>query len=504
MNRIVFRIALITIISKVFGFTRDLVLIYFYGANEVTDTYKLSLLIPMLILGALSTAINRSIIPILNDAEKKDSEDYFFSNYLSVIIVSILTLMVLIGVFARPLSYIVSFQINDVTRANVIFYMRLFSVIILFEVLTYSFIGYLQKNSRFYIAAAISLPLNITMILGIALFTTPSLLNISIVKITAHFVQMAFMAIPVFRSGFQYKFTFDLKDEHIKTFFVTTAPIVVSLAATQLNIIVDKNIASGFAAGSITILDLANRLKYLFFGIVVSSISSVMYSKQSKIASDNKINELIDYTRDNLSYILMVIVPITGGLIVLNQEIVRFLFLRGEFTVDKARLTGIVLMILSMSIIPETIYHIVGNMMFALKKSKIPMYITYLMIGINIVLSIILSRFFDIYGILIATLIANIVATYVFMVVIKRHFKMPDITFLKKSFLKYLSSALIMIFVLYITNTYLLTFTDLVTLLVSFVIGAIVYVLSLLFMKTPELFETYELAKDTIQNKFSR
>ncbi len=502
MNRIVFRIAIITIIAKIFGFGRDLVLLYYYGAGEITDTYKLALLIPMLLLGTLSVAVNKSIIPILSDADKKKSESYVFSNLLSIVTVTSLVIMLFIILFARPLSYLVSFQINDTVRDNVILYMRMFSVLILFEMLTYSFIGYLEKNARFYFVAAVSIPMNITLMLGIAVFTTPSLFSIAMVKIASYIAQMIFIAIPVFTSDYEFKLTLDLKDEHVKMFFVMTAPIVVSLAAQQLNILVDKNIASGFSAGTITILDLANRLKYLFYGIVVSSISSVMYTKQSKIAADNKLDELMTYTRKNLSYMLMLVVPLTGGVVVLNQEIIRVLFLRGQFTADKARLAGLILMIISTTIIPETIYQIVTNMMFSLKKSKFSMYITYLMIGTNIVLSLILSRFFGVYGILIATLVATIVAVYVFILIIKKHFSNLKVSFLTNSFIKYMLSAIIMVAVIYVLNTYVFNLNDILTLIVSFFVGVIIYGLALIAFKTPELFEAYELAKVTIQNKF--
>ncbi len=503
MRNVVFKVAILSIVAKIFGFARDLVFLYFYGANALTDTYKLAMTLPLLIVITISAAINTALIPVLNDAQKKKNQQEFFSKFLTTLFIVVIVIMVLIILFARPLSYVVSIQLKESVRIELIKYMRLFSALILLQSLTYSFIGYLQKEGRFYYATLVSLPLNVVMILGIYFFHRPTLFSISVITVFAYLIQTIFIAIPVFRQDYRYKPSFSLKDEHIRMFFLLIGPIILSYAAEQLNVLVDKNIASGLAAGTITIIDLSERIKVLFYSLFVLSISNIIFSNQSKIAMENGEVELFQYTKSALSQILMFVVPISGGIIVLNQEIVRFLYLRGEFSADKAYIVGILLMIASISIVSGTIIHFLSNMMFALKLPKVAMVTTYTMIPINIVLSLILSRYFDVYGLMFATTLSNVLAAVYFIIIIKNRFRKFNPHFISKSFVKYIMSTLVMILFIMVFKLYVFKFNDLITMILSMILGAIVYGASLYALKTEEIVEVYHVAKNAVIEKLS-
>ncbi len=501
MNRAVFGVVFFTILSKILGFAREIAVISVYGANELTDTYKLSMTLPILLVIVVSIAINTALIPVLTDADKSKQKDLFFGKFLTLATVSIGVIMLLIIVFARPLSYIVSTQISDVVRANVISYMRLFTLLILFQVIAYAFVAYMQKDGRFYFAATMSIPLNIVMILGVTVFTEPSLFSLSIVTVLAYFTQLLWTSLPVFKGGYRFSIDFDAKDEHIKMFFVMIAPIILSLSAEQLNVLVDRHLASGLAAGSISLIDLSVRVKLIFYSLFVMSFLQVIYTKQTKIASESTVEDLIEYTRNTLSSILMIIIPITAGVMVLSYELIRVLYLRGQFTFEKASIAAVLLILLSVGNISNTVKNMLANMMFSLKKTKIPMRATYLIVFTNIALNLIVVRVFGIYGLVSATSVASIIGATYITLKLKNEFSKYRAKFFTPSFVKYIVASVLMSLVIFVVKEFLLSTGDLLTLIISFFIGVIVYAITLYALKTKELYEATRKLMEYVSEK---
>ena len=101
MKKTALIIMLITIFSKVLGFTREISLSYFYGASNISDAYLISLTIPMTIFSFIGTGISTCYIPVYSDIQEKKGlkkADLFTSNLINVLML-ISTLFVLFGLF---------------------------------------------------------------------------------------------------------------------------------------------------------------------------------------------------------------------------------------------------------------------------------------------------------------------------------------------------------------------------------------------------------------------
>lgn len=504
IKRTVFGVIILTILSKILGFGRELSILYAYGSSRITDSYKLALTFPTLIITGAIIGINTSLIPVLNDSDSKGKKDEFYSKFLTIIVLITLFISALVIVFAKPISYVVSLNIDSVQRLEIIKYIKYFSSIIIFQVLTYSFMGYLQKNGRFYMAASIALPVNIVTIIFVSFIIKPTLFNLVMVTIFAYLLQMLWVLIPIIKDGYRYKFSLDIKDPHIKMFFVMIIPILLSLSADQLNVVVDRNLASGVFDGSVTLMDLSSRVKLLFYSVVVVSFSTVLYTKQSSVAHSGDTKELYSLTKKNLSLILIFIVPISFALIFLNQEVVRVLYLWGKFEKSEAVITGILLAIYSFDNISNTIKNIYSNLFFSLKQSKTPMKATYIIVGINIVLSVILSQFLSIYGLALATTIAGIFGVIYMLYKSEKLYKKQQMTVIDSSFLMYIISSLVMIFVLFLLKQFIYIRNDFLYLIFSLFIGATTYGLMLWFLKVEELYDIIDNIKHFIKEKMRR
>lgn len=98
MKKTAILLMLITIISKIFGFARDVTLSYFYGTSNISDAYLISQIIPMVIFSFLGTAITTGYIPLFNEVEQKygEKESNRFTNNLVNLLIVLCTIIVIL------------------------------------------------------------------------------------------------------------------------------------------------------------------------------------------------------------------------------------------------------------------------------------------------------------------------------------------------------------------------------------------------------------------------
>ena len=104
MKKTAIAIMLITIISKIFGFVRDIILSYFYGASNVSDAYLISQTIPSVIFGFIISGLVAGFIPIytniLQDQKEKDAND-FMNNIITVLLIICTGIIIIVFPFAE-------------------------------------------------------------------------------------------------------------------------------------------------------------------------------------------------------------------------------------------------------------------------------------------------------------------------------------------------------------------------------------------------------------------
>ena len=71
MKKIIFSIGIITLISKLTGFLRDLALSYYFGASEITDAYLIATSIPGTIFNLVGMGLISAYIPICSHLREK-------------------------------------------------------------------------------------------------------------------------------------------------------------------------------------------------------------------------------------------------------------------------------------------------------------------------------------------------------------------------------------------------------------------------------------------------
>ena len=273
------------------------------------------------------------------------------------------------------------------------------------------------------------------------------------------------------------------------------APVMISLAAAQVNMIIDKALASLLPEGSASYLNYASKLQMIFFSVIVVSLMTVLFTKQSELASQEEHKGIYLLTKKNLSMILLIIFPITFGLMFLNQEVAQIAYMRNNFSFQDASITGWLLCLYASIILFQTIGDMLTKMLFALKETKKPMITTIVGISVNISLNLILMKVIGIYGLALATSISALTRMLLSIYFSSKYYRSEISTMYSASIGKYFLSSLLMILILWIIKTYtpvgrlsLYPFTT-----ISIVIGVVVYFVALRLTKTQELDEAKDL-----------
>lgn len=503
MKRTVLILIILSFVSRISGFLREVFMAWRFGATIHTDTYIAALTVPVLFVSFVTIGLSNALIPVLATAEKNGKREEFFNRLLTVVGAIGVALMLLIILFARPLNLIIVRGFSPSEIDQVVYYSRMMAVIGLFQTLSYAVMGYLQQSSRFFIAATASIPMNFGTIIGAIL--SPSSTNITIMVIgtvLGYFLQLVWVLYPLIRSKYKFKLDFDLKDEHFKMMLLLIVPVIITLSAAQINGIINRAIASSLEEGSISLLNYGQKVNGLFYQTLVVTLSTVLFTKQSKLSSDKDWKGIFEVTRNNLSIVMMLIVPIMLGMMFLAVEVIQLVFQRGAFTAEDSIKGGMVLLFYSPSLIAMSSTELLSKMFFSMQQAKKPMIATLTNIVLNIILNLLVYKKYGIYGLAAATSVASLCGVAVLVFMARKLFHQEGVRFWSNSYLKYVLAGGLMIAVLFglknlppITSLGVIPYT-----LLCGLVGAVTYFVGLYFLKTDE----FMVAISQVKNRLKR
>lgn len=501
MKRTVFIMMILLFLSKITGFLRTTTIATTFGAGYLSDVYNAAFMIPGLFTSIILSGLNTSMIPLLSTAEKDGNKDRTFNRFLSLGLVFSVVVVLIIFVFAGVFSSITVRGFSEGKLADVAYYTRLMSFITGMQILTYIFAGYLQQSSRFYIVAAIAIPMNIIIIAMTRLGPSNTIFWLVIANLIGYFSQLIWVLVPFLRERYPFRFEINFKDQYLPIFFSMVGPILLTTSVSQLNVIIDQVLASFLPEGHLSILFNASKVNSLFQSVLIMSFTTIMFTQQSKLANDNRL-ELLKVTQKNLSMILLLIVPVTLGVLFLHQEIFRIIFLRGRYTMEASVIGGTVLFYYTFSLFGWSVNDVLGKFFYSTKEAKKTVWPSLVIIGSNITLNLILVQFMGVYGLALASSISIFIGMLIFYRKAKEQFDKENMPIFSPSISKYFIAGAVMVGLLTLLREYTMLgqLSDYVTVFTNMVIGASTYFLILFALKTEELSEI----KDIILRKLRR
>ena len=507
MKKTALVIMLITIISKVLGFGREILLSYFYGASGITDAYLVSLTIPGVIFSFIGAGIGTSFVPMFSRIRQEQGTKAAvrYTNNLINVVLLLCTVIVVGGlIFTRPIVRVFASGFSGEILELTIRFARISIFAIYFTGLIGIFSGYLRLNNSYLVPNLIGFPMNIVIILSLFISSKTSVYVLLVGTLLARVAECLFMVPFARRKGYRFQPVLNFRDENLKALAHVAMPVIFGTSINQINKLVDRTLASGITVGGISALNYAARLNGFVQGLFVMSISTVMYPMISKMASEQNLRGLKNTLSEAIGMINIMVIPATVGAIIFAEPIVDLLFGRGAFTPEAAAMTSSALKFYSIGMLAFGLREILSRAFYALQDTKTPMVNGAIAVGLNIVLNIILSRYLGIGGLALATSIAGIVATILLFITLRKKiggFGLHEIT---SSFGKMTVASIVMGIMAGAVYRYFGTvFGSSLSLILAIGVGALSYFVLIYFLRVPEVQRTLDAVKQRFKvNKF--
>lgn len=487
MKKIVFSIMIITMISKIFGFGRELALSYYFGASFVTDAYLISTSIPLVIFSLVGVGINSAFIPIFTSISENESKERAFTFtsrlLLSLFIMCTFSYFIILVFTPQIVKIFASGFSGDILKLTVK-YTRISALIIYFVIITNLFTALLQVNNKFYIASIIGIPFNITYVIGIYIAYLKGNVYLPIVTVIAYLIQALMLVYPVYKLGYKFKCSIGIKDKYLKQMIIIAFPAIIGSSLEQVNYLVDKTVASRIGIeGGITLLNYSSKLNLAISGILISSLLVVFFPKVSKlVAKDDRItlkNEILN----SINFTIIASVPISILILILRYEIISFLFKRGNFNESNTIITAKCLLYYSIAFTFIGLREISNGVFYALKNTRTPVINAVIGVSLNIFLNLILSKYLGLSGIALATTISIIFTVILLFFSLYKKYKVLYIKDVTITFIKVILASLPVAFIVHNIKNFLLEYSLIINLIFSSLTGIIIYILIILFMK---------------------
>lgn len=277
-------------------------------------------------------------------------------------------------------------------------------------------------------------------------------------------------------------------------------PVIVGVSVNQINVLVDRTIASQVAEGGITALNYVSRLNGFVQGIFVLSITTALYPMISKMAAENNMDGLKNSVSEAISGINLLVIPATVGSMIFAEPVVMLLFNRGKFDDQAIVMTSVALFYYSVGMIGFGLREVLSRAFYSLQDTKTPAINAAIAVGMNIILNIILSRWMGIGGLSLATSISAIFCTVLLFISLRRKigaFGMKDVII---SFIKIVGASFVMgMIAKLIFNVLISNIGQNLSLVIAMGAGAIVYFVMIYFMRIKEVDTMVQAVKKKVK-----
>ncbi|MCD4651839.1 MAG: murein biosynthesis integral membrane protein MurJ [Candidatus Cloacimonetes bacterium] len=420
------------LISRILGLVREVMMAFFFGATWVADAFNLAFTIPNLLRSLFGEGqLTAAFLPIYSDIGVKQGRAKQINFALNVLwlLTMLLTLLSLLGMlFAPQLVRLIApgFQgeVYDLTWKLT---RLLFPFLLLIGVS--SLLGpILNAHGHYFIPGLASALFNIGMLglLGGFYLLYPAEDSETYVWVFSYGVLVGgvlqtIINFPLlYKTGYRFRVILKLSGEAMSSLFKRFIPGVVGVGIRQINLLVDRILASLLIEGSISALTYANRLMYLPFSLVGVATGTVAIAHFSRHAAEGDWKTLSEKLRFAVFMLIYVMLPVSVVLIVLGQDILRLLFLRGAFDARALEMTRTALVYYALGLVFISLHRVIVTVFYANKDTKTPVKVSVFIVSLNIVLNLLLMRLMQHAGLALATSICSCAQVVIFVVLIRR------------------------------------------------------------------------------------
>lgn len=393
-------ISAMTMISRILGLIRDMVVARYFPVDGATDAFFVAFKIPNLLRRFFAEgAFSLAFVPILAEYREKQSREALqqLINHVAGTLGLILLLITSLGMIAAPLLveiFAPGFSKQASARPDLAAEMlRITFPYILFISLAGLVGGILNTFGKFAIPALTPALLNIVMIVfaiwGPPYFDEP-ILALAWGVFFAGVVQFLFQLPALAKLGLVPRFKVSRAHEGVKRVMRLMIPALFGSSVAQLNLVINTIIASFLAVGSISWLYYSDRfveLPLAIFGVALGTVILPKLSSDHAKADATQFRSTMDWA---LRLALLISIPATIGLMLLAEPILAAVMMYGEFKWSDVQMSALSLMTYSFGLPAFILVKVLAPGFYSRQDTKTPVKIGIISIFANMLLNVLI------------------------------------------------------------------------------------------------------------------
>ena len=356
----IFTVGGLTLLSRLTGFMRDIMLAAVLGAGPIADAFFVALRLPNHFRAIFAEgAFNAAFVPAYARIRQQGGADpaglfadrvftLLFASQVVLLAVALAFTPAVIAVLAPglakdPSRFALAAELTRITFP----YLLMVSVVTLYS-------GILNALNRFAAAAAAPILLNLSMMATLAVavaFPTPGHAAAWGVFI-AGILEVLLVGGDTLRNGVLAQFRMPRWDDDVKRFFKALVPATIGSAGIQIALFADTIIATFLTAGALSALYYADRLNQLPIGVIGIAVGTVLLPEMANRIAAGDENGARRAQNRAIELTLLLSIPCLVAFLLIPELIMRALFMRGAFTAADASAAGQTLAAYALGLIP--------------------------------------------------------------------------------------------------------------------------------------------------------
>ena len=392
-------LAAATMLSRIMGMVRDMVVSRLFGAGLYTDAFFAAFQIPNMLRRFFAEgALTSAFVPTFSEwyTNKGEEEARELANVCFTVLTIVMAAITMLGiVFSPQIVHLMfpGFAGNPEKLSVTILLNRLMFPYIFFVSLVALCMGILNTVRHFFTPAISTVFLNLSMILAALLlhdrFEVP-IVALAVGVLLGGLLQLVLQLPVLYKKGFPIRFNFQTGHPAVKKIALLMGPSVFGVGVYYLNITVGSILASLLPEGSVSYLYYAHRLFEFPQGIFTVSVAQAVLPSMSRQAAAGDMDALKESLSYGVRLTLFVTIPAAVGLIFCATPIFSLLFMGGAFDYAKAVNCGTALLYYSTGLTFVALVRVLVPAFYALKDTKTPVMIALVAFLLNLLFSLVL------------------------------------------------------------------------------------------------------------------
>lgn len=394
-------IAVVTIVSKLIGFIRDIIIANYYGASLVSDAYYYAYQIPslsLILLGGVggpfhsaTVAVFSKLIPNLKD-KPADDVNKLYSTFMTATTIFFLILSIIMFLFPRQImGLIISSGSADMINLAAE-HLKIMTPLLIIGGIVGIYYGILIIYKQFMLPNLSPIIMS-AAIIGVVVAAAPNDQKgyaLAWATTIGAILQLIIQYPNVKKLGFLWKPNFQFTNNpNFKEIMELLFPAILSSTVGQIHIYVDMFFTSSISEGAWTAIGYANRVFQFPVGILVTAFLVPLFPIFARLVADNDLEGIKTYFNKGVGVLFFAAIPIIIGILTVGMDSVRLIFERGAFDTNATFMVTEALWFLSVSILPYVFRDSITRVYYSFNDSKTPFIVAFSSIVLKYLLNVI-------------------------------------------------------------------------------------------------------------------